>query len=113
MPTGNIRKSKAKSKTKSRSPDRKQAFDRVRKRLDGKRTRRKTKTQYAHYWNLCAKCGGDMFEQKALGIFFEVCRECHGIYLDAAELDLGRAHLAPKKFLDALSKKAKKPKIEP
>jgi hypothetical protein len=109
MPTGNINK----SKTKSKSPDRKPAFDRARKRLEEKRTLRKTKTQYAHYWNLCPKCGGDMFEQSALSIYFEVCRECHGIYLDAAELDLARAHLDPKKLLNALSKKAKKPKIEP
>ena len=109
MPTGN--KTKSKVKAKAKSVDRKQVFERTRKRLDDKRNLLKNKTQYAHYWNLCPKCGGDMFEQKTLQIYFEVCRDCHGIYLDLAELDLARAHIDPKKLLIALSKKAKKPNV--
>jgi len=112
MPPQNIRKSKAKAKPKAKAPARDEAFDRARKRLDKQRARRKSKTQYAHYWNLCPKCGGDMFEQKALGIYFEVCRECHGIHVDVAELDLARAHLDSKKLLLAISRKAKNPKTE-
>jgi acetyl-CoA carboxylase beta subunit len=109
MPTGNNAKSKV--KTKAKSSDRGQVFERARKRLEAKRELRKNKTQYAHYWNLCPKCGGDMFEQKTLQIYVEVCRDCHGIYLDLAELDLARAHIDPKKLLTALSKRAKKPNV--
>lgn len=112
MPTRNKRKPKAKSKTKPKTADREQGFERTRKRLEEKRTLLRRKMQYAHFWNLCPKCGGDMFEQKANRIYFEVCRDCHGIYLDAAELDLARMHLDPKKLLTALSKTAKKPKVD-
>jgi acetyl-CoA carboxylase beta subunit len=111
MPTRNIRKSKAKAKTKAASSDREQLFERTRKRLQEKRSQRRYKTQFAHFWDLCPKCGGDMFEQKTLQIYFEVCRDCHGMYLDLAEIDLARTHLDPKKLLNALSKKAKTPKI--
>ncbi|NIM20674.1 MAG: hypothetical protein GTO51_10675 [Candidatus Latescibacteria bacterium] len=54
-----------------------------------------------------------MFEQKSLDIYFEVCRDCFGIYIDTAELDLARKHLDPKKFLLAISRRAKKPKLPP
>ncbi|MDH3199233.1 MAG: hypothetical protein OEO21_13435, partial [Candidatus Krumholzibacteria bacterium] len=48
------------------------AFVGARKRLDQKKLVRQRKLQWAHFWLLCPKCGGDMFEQESLGIRYEV-----------------------------------------
>jgi hypothetical protein len=79
-------KSKAKSKTTAKDPA--AEFERARKRLDKRKEYRDVRTQMAHFWNVCPKCGGDMFEQTSLGIRFEVCRRCHGIYIDQGEANL-------------------------
>ncbi len=113
MTPGNIRRTKRKSNPKSSSTVPKDVFAHARKRLDEKRLLQKRKMQWAHFWNLCPKCGGDMFEQRALQICFDVCRDCHGIYLEASELNLAMKHLDPKIFLGTLSKKSKKPKVQP
>ncbi len=112
MSTANIRQSKAKSKRKTRSAGHASSFEPARKRLDKKRIARERDMHWAHFWNLCPKCGGDMFEQKVLGIYFDVCRKCHGIYIDASELRLASKHLSVPKFLSALLKRAKKPIVK-
>jgi len=85
------------------------AFRATRARLDKKRTQRRAKLLWAHYWLLCPKCGGDMFVQHTLGIAYEVCRDCHGIAIDGDEAALLLAHLDPGKALTAILKKSKKP----
>lgn len=65
---------------------------------------------WAHFWNLCPKCGGDMFEQRSLGIRYEACRRCHGIYLDHDEAALVAKYLDPARWVKAALKRAKKPK---
>ncbi len=64
---------------------------------------------WAHYWLLCPKCGGDMFVNRTMGIHYEVCRTCHGIYLNGDEVALLLAHLDADKTLRAILKKSKKP----
>jgi NADH pyrophosphatase NudC (nudix superfamily) len=98
-----------KTKNKPQGKDGRSALARARERLDQKRVMRDRSTHWAHYWNICPKCGGDMFEQKTEQARFEVCRKCHGIYLDQAELDLSMKYLDHEEFLELLAKKAKKP----
>ena len=101
-----------KSKPKTGTSDKAGTFERNRRRLDKKREERRLSMQWAHFWNLCPKCGGDMFEQKSLGIYFDVCRDCHSLLIESAELSLAVKHRDPKKFLKALLDKSKKPKTE-
>jgi len=83
----------------------------ARARWDKKRLQRERKTHWAHFWNVCPKCGGDMFEQKFKEIYFDVCRSCHGIFIDKAEVDLAKRFLEADKLVSALLRKAAKPKI--
>jgi acetyl-CoA carboxylase beta subunit len=102
------RQSKKKSKAKAKDPA--VEFERSRERLDKKKTVHRYKTHWAHFWNVCPKCGGDMFEQESLKIRYEVCRKCHGIYIDQAELELASKHLDIKKWLRAVIRRSKDPK---
>lgn len=102
--------SKAKSKAKTAARDPKVEFDRARKRLDKKKETRDLKTHWAHFWNVCPKCGGDMFEQTSLGIRYEACRKCHGIYVDHAEASLVTKFLDVAKWFRAVFRRAKDPK---
>jgi len=119
----NIKQSGSKTKSKARS--RKSAkkagtrkvsskatddFDRARKTLDKKKQTRDLRTHWAHFWNVCPKCGGDMFEQTSLKIRYEVCRKCHGIYIDQGEASLIKRFLAPVKWLNAALRRSKDPK---
>jgi hypothetical protein len=100
------RQSKAKAKAKNSTDE----LERSRKRLDKKKTDRRFKTHWAHFWNVCPKCGGDMFEQVSLRIRYEVCRKCHGIYIDQAEAALASKHLDLKKWLRSVLRRSKDPK---
>jgi hypothetical protein len=102
-----IKKAAGKSKLKTGTD---KDFTKARERLDKKRLKRDRDMHWAHFWNVCPKCGGDMFEQKASHIYFEVCRSCHGIYIDSAELDFARKHFPSDKIVRAMLLKAKKPK---
>jgi hypothetical protein len=51
-----------------------------------------------------------MFEQTSLDIRYEVCRKCHGIYVDHAEAVLVSKHLDTGKWLQAVLRRARKPK---
>jgi Zn-finger nucleic acid-binding protein len=84
-------------------------FARTRARLDAKLAKQRRKMLWAHYWLLCPKCGGDMFVNRTMGIHYEVCRDCHGIYLNGDEVALLLAHLDPGKALRAILKHSKKP----
>lgn len=101
-----------KTKKKPQAKDAEAAFKQARERLDKKRVMRDRSTHWAHFWNVCPKCGGDMFEQKTEQVLFEVCRKCHGIYLDQAELDLAMKFLDRDGLLRLLAKKAKKPDVD-
>jgi acetyl-CoA carboxylase beta subunit len=109
MATEKRSKAKAGSKSKRAAKDPKAEFDRARNRLDKKKEKRDLETHWAHFWNVCPKCGGDMFEQKSLGIRYEVCRKCHGIYVDHGEAELVANHLDIPKWFEAALKRAKKP----
>jgi hypothetical protein len=107
----NIRQKNRRAKTKSvRGPAAAAEFGRERKRLDRKRKDRDVKTHWAHFWDVCPKCGGDMFEQISLGIPYEVCRTCHGIYIDRAEAVLAGRYLEPARWLKAVLSRARKPR---
>lgn len=101
---------KAKSKSKPAARDSRAEFDRARKRLDKKKETRDLKTHWAHFWNVCPKCGGDMFEQKSLGIRYEACRKCHGIYVDHAEASLVVKFVDIGKWFRAALRRSKDPK---
>ena len=105
-----IRKSKSAAgtrKTSARTPD---EFERARKTLDKKKQTRDLKTHWAHFWNVCPKCGGDMFEQTSLKIRYEVCRRCHGVYIDQGEASLVQRFLDPVRWLRAALRRSKDPK---
>jgi Zn-finger nucleic acid-binding protein len=99
----------ARTKTRPRRAAKKPDFTKTRARLDRKRAKRREKLLWAHFWLLCPKCGGDMFVNRTMGIHYEVCRSCHGIYLDGDEVALLLAHLDPDKALKAILRKSKKP----
>jgi len=107
------KRSKTKTKAKSKPKDPTAEFERARKRLDKRKDLKTLKTQWAHFWNLCPKCGGDMFEQRSLGIRYEVCRRCHGIYVDQAEAALVAKFLDVRKWLSAVLRRSKDPKTTP
>jgi hypothetical protein len=109
MATKKQSKSKSKS-TRKTAADPKVEFERARKLLDNRKKKRDFNTHWAHFWNVCPKCGGDMFEQKSLGIRYEACRRCHGIYIDHAEAALVRRFLDAAKWLRAALRRAKEPK---
>lgn len=112
------RQSKAKPKTRTKTSSKAKAsagrtqdeFDLARTRLDKKKRVRDLRTQIAHFWNVCPKCGGDMFEQTSLKIRYEICRDCHGIYIDQAEAILVSRHLDALKWLRAALRRSKDPK---
>jgi hypothetical protein len=101
-----------KSKSKTTPRGRGMSFESCRRQLDEQRKRRRLEMQWAHFWNLCPKCGGDMFEQRSPGFYFDVCRDCHSILIEQAELELALEHQEPAKFLKAILSKSKKPKID-
>lgn len=107
---GNIQQSRKQPKGKTKKTDPSEEFARARARLDKKKRDRDLKTHWAHFWDVCPKCGGDMFEQEFKKIKFEVCRKCHGIYVDQAELALASKHMDPARWLKAVLQKSKKPK---
>lgn len=104
------RQAKAKSRTRKASSA--NGGKRKRTVLDAARAERREKTMWAHFWRVCGMCGGDMFEQESMGIRFEVCRGCHGIYFDQAELALAAGHKDPAAALKALLEVSRKPQTE-
>ncbi len=104
------RKSTKKAGTRKVSGKAADDFDRARKTLDKKKQPRDLRTHWAHFWNVCPKCGGDMFEQTSLKIRYEVCRKCHGIYIDQGEASLIKRFLDPVKWLNAALRRSKDPK---
>jgi Zn-finger nucleic acid-binding protein len=84
-------------------------LEKRRAELDRKRAERRQKMLWAHYWLLCPKCGGDMFVQHTMGIAYEVCRDCHGIAIDADEMALLLEHLDTGDALRAILEQSKKP----
>lgn len=55
-----------------------------RARLDAERRAAERK---AHYMK-CPKCGGDLTETEFSHIKVDVCGSCHGMWLDAGEIDM-------------------------
>ncbi len=39
------------------------------------------------HWMKCPKCGGDLAERDYEGIKIDQCGDCHGVWLDAGELE--------------------------
>ena len=59
-------------------------IEKQRAQLDAERTRTE---RSAHYMK-CPKCGADLQEREFSKVKVDVCPECHGMWLDAGELDL-------------------------
>ena len=57
---------------------------RMRARLDDER-RKQERT--AHFMK-CPRCGADLKEREAGSVKFDVCPECHGLWIDQGEIDL-------------------------
>jgi Zn finger protein HypA/HybF involved in hydrogenase expression len=55
-----------------------------RTKLDAERVRAERSSHYMK----CPKCGGNLKEQSFHQIKIDTCPECHGIWLDAGEMDL-------------------------
>lgn len=55
-----------------------------RAKLDAERA---SKARSVHHMK-CPKCGGDLAEQDHRGVKVDRCPDCHGMWLDAGELDL-------------------------
>lgn len=103
-------KTRKKSKAKTKTADAEAEFERARKRLDKRKEARDLKMHWAHFWNVCPKCGGDMFEQRSLGIRYEACRRCHGIYIDHSEAQLVTKFKDIARWFRAALRQSKKPK---
>lgn len=58
----------------------------MRAKLDADRQEQEKK---AHYMK-CPKCGSDLKEEARGDVHVDVCGSCHGMWLDAGELDLMR-----------------------
>lgn len=108
----NIQHSRKRPKAKTKQNDAGDDFKRARAQQDKKKRGRDRKTNWAHFWMVCPKCGGDMFEQESNDIWFDVCRDCHGVYLDHAEINLALKYLDPVKWLKALFRRSKKPNTD-
>jgi ribosomal protein L31 len=55
-----------------------------RARLD---TERQRAERSSHYMK-CPKCGADLVEREYHRVKVDVCNECHGVWLDAGELEI-------------------------
>ncbi|HKS05226.1 MAG TPA: zf-TFIIB domain-containing protein [Gemmatimonadaceae bacterium] len=55
-----------------------------RTRLDAERKRAERSSHYMK----CPKCGADLKEREYHSVKIDVCTECHGVFLDAGEIDL-------------------------
>lgn len=84
----------------------------MRKKLDEERSAHRGEMMWAHFWRVCPKCGGDMFEQLSMEVRYEVCRRCHGIYFDQAEVALAVKHKDAVRLLEAVLKTSENPQTE-
>lgn len=55
-----------------------------RKQLDAERKRAERSSHYMK----CPKCGADLKERTFHNVKIDVCEECHGVFLDAGEMEL-------------------------
>jgi hypothetical protein len=55
-----------------------------RARLDAERQR----TERSSHYMKCPKCGADLKEKTYHNVKIDVCNECHGVFLDAGEMEL-------------------------
>ena len=63
-----------------------EAIKAYRARLDSDRQQADRKSHFMK----CPKCGADLAEQRMGSVAVDVCPDCHGMWLDAGELDLVR-----------------------
>ena len=59
-------------------------INQMRARLDADRL---TNERKAHFMK-CPKCGGDLKEKTVGKVTIDECRDCHGVWLDAGEMEL-------------------------
>jgi len=62
-------------------------IQRRRELLDQERKRQYNERQKALHWMRCPKCGQEMRDQALMGIRFERCAGCEGVYFDQGELE--------------------------
>lgn len=63
-----------------------EAIKEYRARLDAERLEKERKSHFMK----CPKCGADLKERRMGSVAVDTCPECHGMWLDAGELDLVR-----------------------
>lgn len=76
----------------------------LRTELDESRQAENEQQKMKAHWMKCPKCGSDLEEVNHADVMIDRCNECHGIWLDAGELELltqGKAELT-KGFLQKL-----------
>lgn len=56
----------------------------MRSKLDEERLKQERKQHYMK----CPKCGGDLEEKSHGDVKVDICPDCHGMWLDAGEIDL-------------------------
>ena len=56
--------------------------------LDEKRKEEEKQKRKETHWMKCPKCGTDLEEINYQSVMIDKCNECHGIWLDAGELEL-------------------------
>ena len=61
-----------------------EAIKEYRARLDAERLQTERKSHFMK----CPKCGADLEEKRMGSVAVDTCTECHGMWLDAGELDL-------------------------
>jgi uncharacterized protein len=77
-------------------------LERVRQKLDAKRSQQESEVRQTEHWMKCPKCGSDLDEIELLGIKVDQCTQCFGIYFDKGELELLLETQEPKGFLGGL-----------
>lgn len=73
-----------------------------RQRLDQERLTARAELQRSLHWMKCPKCGDEMKDQRLLGIRFERCSNCLGVFFDDGELETLIRARDQKKFFHSL-----------
>lgn len=64
-----------------------EALAALRDKLNADRAAKASSAARDAHWMRCPKCGAQMVEQDLSGVKIDKCPACHGIYLDAGELE--------------------------
>lgn len=60
----------------------------LRAKLDDRRRQAEREREREAHWMRCPKCGGQMIEQQFENVMVDKCVDCHGVHLNADEIEL-------------------------